>query len=146
MSTIADLKKIVDENKDLDICFNSNGAKIGVKGTNQSLWKRINWKSVTTDKVRHVIKKMREEESMVKTSPSLFIEEEEEEQVKGAHVGKGGDGDRYLKKYCKKLPKRDAAYLEEFYNYAKKEGYLPNDTTVDDAKELCEAYKSFTKK
>lgn len=144
MSTIADLKKIVEENKDLDICFNSNGAKIGVKGTNQNQWVRINWKSVTTDKVRHVIKKMRAE-NVEKTSPSLFIaeEEEEEKEAMGAQVHQSGE--HYLKKYCKKLPKRDAAYLEKFYNFAKKEGYLPNDTTVDDAKELCRAFKSFKK-
>jgi hypothetical protein len=155
MISIGDIKKIVDANKDIDICFNSNGAKIGIKGTAQANWLRVNWKDLNADRINRRIKTIREEVSdSEKPSPSFFDSDVESSPSQvGAHVSSSTSstsskrsGDKYLAKYCKKLPKKDAEYLKKFYAYAKKEGYLPEDTTTDDAVALCEVWKDEKRK
>jgi hypothetical protein len=53
------LKTLLKENPHVDICFNSNGFKVGAKNTDMKYWRRFDWKLLDADRIERAIEKVK---------------------------------------------------------------------------------------
>jgi hypothetical protein len=54
-----ELKTLLKKNPHVDICFNSNGFKVGAKNTDMKYWRRFDWKLLDADRIERAIEKVK---------------------------------------------------------------------------------------
>lgn len=69
MGVIEELRQLLEDNSNVDVCFNSNGIKVGAKGTEMTTWKRLIWDNLSISQLRKVVNDIPGERAVQRRKP-----------------------------------------------------------------------------
>lgn len=132
------LQKLLQKHRDVDVCFNNNGIKIGLKGTDQKVWKRFGWKEdVSINHITELIKEIKKPSQ--KTFPA-FSDEESSDSGSDSDSSEMAEMGASVQKYLTGISSSQMADIKSLISFAKKQGYVKKDASLADLKNLVKTW------